>query len=204
MRGFTDKALILLPKVESWELKGDNYIYNFKQAIRNILAYCRKFDMAPYCLSSDETANHLGLHGVLYDMSSTYGDKFFLESKCGYRPVTTVSDHPEIYKKAIKRYPVIEGVSDEEYLTDLQKRDRYITKKIIDDYKFVVFFNTPNNPSFSVKSREEDGRIVVMVNSNNFTCKCYISGNEIPCEDLLQEQTCNRPLCDWSIQKEGV
>lgn len=204
MRGFTDKALILLPKTESWELKGDNYIYNFKQAINNILTYCHKFGMQPYCLSSDETANRLDLKNVLYDMSSTYGDKFFLESKCGYRAVDTVCDHPELYKKAIKRYPVTEDASDEEYLIALMKRDKYITKRIIDEYKFVVFFNTPNNPSFSVKSREEDERIVIIVNSNNFTCKCYISGNEIPSDDLLQEQTCNRPLCDWSIQKEGV
>ena len=65
MRGFTDKALILLSKPDSFEECGSIYKYDYKVAIDNIINYLDSMGISHDCLITDGLATNMNMHNPL-------------------------------------------------------------------------------------------------------------------------------------------
>lgn len=60
LQGFTDRALIILPSMYTWEHECDRYQYQVQEAVQNIRKIFKRWGIATYFTFSDEVA--LGLY----------------------------------------------------------------------------------------------------------------------------------------------
>ena len=85
MRGFTDKALILLSKPDSFEECGSIYKYDYKVAIDNIINYLDSMGISHDCLITDGLATNMNMHNPLWLATGAPEDMFFMRNFCGVR-----------------------------------------------------------------------------------------------------------------------
>ena len=186
MRGFTDKALILLSKPDSFEECGSIYKYDYKVAVDNIINYLD-------CLITDGLATNMNMHNPRWLATGAPEDMFFMRNFCG------VPDYPvvDLDKDAVdllrSKFEIKRGLSPEERFPIVSKRVKYMEKAIISTYAFVVVFGS----EFRVKSKAGDGRAVLRVNEKKFYTSMDLSGEPVSINDFLQIPYGNQCLSEW-------
>lgn len=205
MRGFCHKGVILFPKVESYEYKEDLYKINLAKAVKAIIQYLKEKDIAVGALTTDETAILVNPADVYWMQTLPDEDAFFVKNNCENMGLnfTQLEKYEDLYKDARLQLPVARGLSPEQRFEIVNKRNDMITKKLLEDAKLIVHFTVPNFSAYKVKPKEMDGKIFLVVNSNNFMLKCYLNGHETDSIPLLEVPYANRPLHQWEVLKNG-
>jgi len=198
MRGFTDKALILFPKAESMTDYTLAHKYKFDKCVQNIVALLKENGITPCCLSNDEVA-------VTYNVAEewwstdTPEDRFFYAHNCEgvCVPPMQITEDEELITAARKAYRIPKDLEDIQKRFDLAlKRTKYIEKKLIRDCKLIFYFKVHGNPSYTVSSLEEDGRIIAYITPATLTCKTFLSSREVSNTDMFGD-TANKPVYEW-------
>lgn len=202
MRGFSDTALVLFPKPESYENRTDDYHYKFKKAVNNLSAYLNNCDMKIKCFATDEVSLISGIKDATWIQTLNDADKFFMMTHNVNMTAWKWMDLekvPEKYDLAAKKFPLERGLTADQRFEVLVKRENLITKELIKEAKVVINFEQPNNPNYKVVSKEDDAKICIIISNRTFLPKCYLSGNEIDPNDLLAFQGANRPIYSWEV-----
>lgn len=193
MRGFTDKALILLSKPDSFEECGSIYKYDYKVAVDNIINYLDSMGISHDCLITDGLATNMNMHNPRWLATGAPEDMFFMRNFCG------VPDYPvvDLDKDAVdllrSKFEIKRGLSPEERFPIVSKRVKYMEKAIISTYAFVVVFGS----EFRVKSKAGDGRAVLHINEKKFYTSMELSGESVSINDFLQIPYGNQCLSEW-------
>ena len=193
MGGFTDKALILLSKPDSFEECGSIYKYDYKVAVDNIINYLDSMGISHDCLITDGLATNMNMHNPRWLATGAPEDMFFMRNFCG------VPDYPvvDLDKDAVdllrSKFEIKRGLSPEERFPIVSKRVKYMEKAIISTYAFVVVFGS----EFSVKSKAGDGRAVLRINEKKFYTSMELSGESVSINDFLQIPYGNQCLSEW-------
>lgn len=193
MRGFTDKALILLSKADSFNECGSIYKYDYKVAVDNIIQYLDSMGISHDCLITDGLATNMNMHNPRWLATGAPEDMFFMRNFCG------VPDYPvvDLDKDAVdllrSKFAIKRGLSPEERFPIVSKRVKYVERSLIASYSFVVVFGT----EFRVKSKEGDGRAVLRINEKKFYTSMELSGEQVPINDFLQIPYGNQCLSEW-------
>ena len=199
MKGFTDSALILLPHIECYEYKGDDYYKLLRKAIDNIIAYCKYTDMTPYMLMTDSVAMAENRNDVKWVQTLTPGDLIFAKHNCDIRAKDGAVKLIDAYKKALAKYPPSDPANVEEYFQGMLKRVDRIEKDYISKCKCIFTIQTPNHCSYNIKPTAGDGRILIKISNTNFMPTTYISDMEINPIELLNFPCANLPVIDWRL-----
>ena len=193
MRGFTDTALILLSKPDSFEECGSIYKYDYKVAVDNIINYLDSMGISHDCLITDGLATNMNMHNPRWLATGAPEDMFFMRNFCG------VPDYPvvDLDKDAVdllrSKFEIKRGLSPEERFPIVSKRVKYMEKAIISTYAFVVVFGS----EFRVKSKAGDGRAVLRINEKKFYTSMELSGESVSINDFLQIPYGNQCLSEW-------
>ena len=178
MRGFTDKALILLSKPDSFEECGSIYKYDYKVAIDNIINYLDSMGIS---------------HNPLWLATGAPEDMFFMRNFCGVPDYPVVDLDKDSVDLLRNKFEIKRGLSPEERFPIVSKRVKYMEKAIISTYAFVVVFGT----EFRVKAKEGDGRAVLRINEKKFYTSMDLSGEPVSINDFLQIPYGNQCLSEW-------
>lgn len=193
MRGFTDKAIILLSKPDSFEECGSIYKYDYKVAIDNIISYLDSMDISHDCLITDGLATRMNMHNPRWLATGAPEDMFFMRNFCGVPDYPVVDLDKDSVDLLRSKFVIKRGLSPEERFPIVSKRVKYVEKAIISTYAFVVVFGT----EFRVKSKEGDGRAVLRINEKKFYTSMELSGEPVSINDFLQIPYGNQCLSEW-------
>ena len=200
MRGFTTRALILFPKMDSYENKPSVYKFQFRKAVANLLSYLEEMDIQPCVFYTDDVARSLNLENVKYIKTLPISDEFFVKKYCDSMvDVMSVEDNEfeEFIMEAQKKDPGTLDMTVEQRFELVSRHNAAVVKKIIPQFNVVFHFAIPNRAQYKVTSKPDDGRIRVTVNANTFAPTVFFSGKEEdPC-DVLAAPYANRTLDNW-------
>lgn len=196
---YSDDAIILCPSYECYENKEESYYRNMSAALRNIILFLKSKDITPCMLTSDEVACRENPSGVTWLQTMTPGDVIFTRKNCVSVGIehSNVRQYPELYKKALEKYPIKASKNVDILFDGVLKRTSKTEKEIIKDAKVIFNIQTANNASYNIKPKEGSGVILINVKNGSFLPTCYLGDMEINPIDLLDYPMGNRPIYDW-------
>ncbi|MDR1523271.1 MAG: hypothetical protein LBS29_04905 [Endomicrobium sp.] len=205
MYGYADDGLLLLPKVESYEHRSETYHLDLRKAVNNLLSFCEIRKIQLKCFVTDEVAVLLNPKGVEWILTVPKEDYFFIRTNCDNmgKEYPNLISYNDLYTLARKKFPVEEKLNREQRFDVVLQREHFVTKKIIEKFKFVINIFTPNNAAYSVEPKEGDDKIILHVHNGNFIINGYINGYSTDIIDLLDLVYANRPLHTWKVENEN-
>lgn len=201
MKGFDTKALLLFPKIESYERRGYQYHHQFKTAVVNLVNYLTSVGIEAHAFYTDDVAREMRDKVDLKFVSTlTTTDKFFTSKYCdGMRDALELKmiEFPDIYNAITAKDPGSLDMSTEARFDMVLRHNAKAVAKIIPTYKIVIHFMIPNNTQYKVTSKPGDGKIRVHVSANTFIPTVYMSGQEENPIDIFGVGYANRGLDMW-------
>lgn len=202
MTGFTDKCLLLFPSADAWEYKTEFYYTRFNKSVGNLVKYISYCGMELYCLTSDEVAIITRPAGAKFVQTMNDGDSFFMREHNENMKIPsyiTIEKRPELYRGSEVKTPLRRGLTPDQRFEDILKRERFISKSVIQEFKAVFRIDQSKNVNYRVDSKENDGRILVNISSKDFIPTCYMSGKVWDCNDILGINGANNPVYKWEV-----
>ena len=202
MRGFDDKALILFPKLESYEHRPANYKFQFNQAVSKLIQYLDEIGMVPHAFYTDDVARSINIPGVQWVNTLGFQDKYFASKHCqgmsNFMNIPMI-EYEDIYNAVIAKDPWQDNMSEVETFNMLLRHETKALSKIIPMYKVVIHFMVKGNPKYKVTSKPADGKIRIIISAGTFIPTVYMSGNEENACDVLGKPYANRALDVWEV-----
>lgn len=202
MLGFADKALILLPKQQTYETRNATYKYDFLQSVKNIIKYLQMYDIQPYGLYTDDIMRDIRPEGVELLSILSMSDSYFAATNCdGMHDALTIKkwDQQDVIDKANLDAENIQDMSVEERFNLLLKHEKKVAKAFIASFKIVFIYNYSNKHNYIATSKPGDERIRVYVDANTFVPQVYMSGTEINACDILNLSCGSRAISKWEL-----
>lgn len=193
MRGFTDKALILLSSPQSYEESSPIYKYDYQLAVKNLVDYLHSVGITHDCFITDGLATRLNMYSPRWLATGAPEDMFFMRNYCNVRDYETVALKDTTLTRLRKKFPIERGLAPNERFPIVAKRVKYMERSLIASYQFISIFGK----DFSVKSKFGDGRAILHVNEKKFYTHIELSGMEVPINDFLQVPYANQCLSEW-------
>lgn len=193
MRGFTDRALILLSSLQAYDECGSMYKYDYQVAIKNLVEYLGSVGISHDCLITDALATRMNMFSPRWLATSAPEDMFFMRNYCGVKDYATVELEDGVLEELRKKFPIQRGLTPNERYPIVAKRVKHIERSLIANYQFVIVVGK----EFPVKSKPDDGRAILRVNEKKFYTSMELSGAEVPINDFLQVPYANQCLSEW-------
>lgn len=195
MKGFAERCLVLFPSPDFLEEKPDLHVARFRRSVDKLLSYLSYIGIEPCAFVSDEVslrwANNFTMLQTL-----PRPDMFFMQRHNDSMSVLKNIKYEfqeELCSEASKKFPVTSNSSVEERFSVACKRESFITKKLINDYKLVFYFTK----GYNVKSALNDGKLRVSIDSTSLVCTCRLSGQVMDVCSMFAFQGAQRPLYQW-------
>lgn len=203
MEGFTDRAILVLPRYATYDTRPSEWKRLFRKSLQTLINYFEVIGIKVYSFNSDELSDELKLKGLnTYDVV-TDEDKILLESfLLGGEKVPAGEEFPnekEIFTEVRKKYPVKRGTSILEKKDVFIKRDKWITKQIIKNSSLVINCESPTKSYYKVESKAGDNRIVIQLNSLNFSVGVKLSGEPTDAVAIFNYVKAYSPLYTWEV-----
>lgn len=193
MKGFSDRALILLSNLETYEECGFTYKYDYKLAVKNLINYLASVGVAHDCLITDRLAASIDMRDPRWLATGAPEDMFFMQSYCGVPKHGTVPLDDTTLARLRSKFPIERGLSPEDRFPIVAKRVKLAERVLIESYPVVVVFGQ----EFKVKSKPDDGRAILRIHEKKFYTSMELSGMEVPINDFLQIPYANQCLSEW-------
>lgn len=202
MQGFTDKAIILFPKYETYEFRPYGYKYNYRKAVDKMIKYLNSCGIDCHMFYTDDIARDLSPANVTWVSSLNMADRFFVSKHCDGMTNAMSRDilqYPEIYERLADPDVDIKSMSESERFNNILSNNFKNANEIIKEYKVIVHFSKQRENQYQVKPKNGDGKVIIEVSVNNFVPKTYMSGSEVSPIDLLARGYANRAVDVWEI-----
>lgn len=206
MRGFDTKALILFPKMETYNSRGYMYKNQIKRAVNNLVEYLKSMDIEPHVFYTDDVARDIRHPDFHYISTMSTADKFFAQKYCDGMPdalTIPMVEYPDIYNAITSKDPGSLDMSTEARFDMVLRHVNKAAAKIIPTYKIVIHFMMPNNAQYKITSKPGDGKIRIIVSANTFIPTAYMGGQEENPIDLLGVPYASRSLDNWECCDNG-
>lgn len=206
MRGFTDRALILCPSPVSVYGKPDRYKTHLNNALNNIHLFCEHNLMDVCILCSDQIAVEYVPKPVVTYSTLTKGDLVFMKQhNPAFKKLENreLSDkYNDIIKQASVKNPIEKGLIVDQRFSIIVKRESFVSRKIIQDFRLVFNIQPKNSKQYKAKTKDGDTRIVVNIDAFNFVATTEMSGKVMTTSEVIGLQTSNRPVYEWKVGEE--
>lgn len=193
MKGFTDKALLLLSDPSDLEEVTTSFRVSYMKAVENIIEYLKDNGIQHYCLLSDALTSRINMHNPVWLATGDSADMFFMQNFCSVPKYEAQPLTEDLALKVRTKFPIERGLSPEERFDIVSKRVRFTERALISRFNFVVVFGKQYNPT----TKPGDGRAVMRVDSHHFYTSLQLSGENIPINDFMQLSYANQCLSEW-------
>lgn len=206
MQGFCEKGILILPEINTVNGSDKRVAKLILLGLSNIIEYFDKIGIKLECPSIMDVAPSITDERIQWLNTLTPEDMFYAEEAFDRkRRVNEVDVDESYYITARTKFKAEKGMSAEDRLELIDKREKLITNNYIEDSTLVIMFEKERLSRYKVKSKEEDGRIVLNVNPSTLVMSARMSGESIPIEQLLDELSCARlPVSDWGVGLQDV
>lgn len=198
IQGFTQKALLLLPEIYSYQEGNTDYREHLVKTVRNIKEFCKKSNIYLDCFITDDLARELWIPDRWVQTLSS-GDMFFVRRNCEDMEHTfeNVQTYPELYQKLLSEIPNEEGASTDKRFGLILKRDAKARRVIEKDYKLIIQIYQAGAQKYRLK--KNSGVMYIKIHDMSFLAETYMSDTEISSIDLLGVPNANMPVYEWEV-----
>ena len=199
---FAREGLILMPAMETFEYKGEQYDILIRRAVDNVVALFHKCDITPCMFITDEAANIVNPAGVTWLQSISDKDYKFAKQYCtGIIDRKDNVKYPDLYLEANKKYPARKVTNVDDLLIDVNKRAAFVEKEIIKSMKVIFNIFTANKAAYNIKPKAGSNKILCNISNSTFSPTCFISDMEVNAAELLGFSDACRPVSEWRINE---
>jgi len=202
MKNFAKTAVVLLPKDDHYWSKDEMWIRAFDLSLKKMIKFINKnFEVKPDLLTTDSLAVYLSPDDCGWLNVSAPEDLYFARRNCeGLDKMPEGRDLPdEIYKKSRTKFPITRDMEKVKRFGVLVDREKLNLKEYVQNCKLVVTFENQNVAQYKVWKELKKDRIVLIVNSVNFTVKAFYNGEEIGISDLTGLAWTLNPVNTWEV-----
>jgi hypothetical protein len=200
MRGFTDKCLLLFPRIDTYRDKVNSYYRNMANTANKLIKYFRENEIDTYAFTTDDVAILTNMNGIKWINPLIKEDAFFVKNNC--RNMNTdfpnCTEYADALDKAKRSIPVAKGQAIEERFDDVIKRVRIATTEIIAYHNLIAHIHTTGQSAYRVTPKEGDKRCLLNIHNGNFTIKAFMGGLPQDPVLLLQRPYANQPVFLWN------
>lgn len=208
MRGFTKEVLIILPSADTYLHKDFISKLSFDSELRIVLTYIQGLTITPFFFNNNELAVVLHeLHKIpfSYQWISAFVKEDELFAKRGFIENLTNPPFGRVYEEfetlVRKQVKSRRGLTEQERFDLVVKRCRILNNLIINDFKFVITFETKTNEVYKVRSGyENDERIIWRYKAAIGSFESYMSGKPFSINTLTNYEHASRPLSKWEVE----
>ena len=206
MQGFCDKGILILPEINTINGSDKRVAKLILLGLSNIIEYFDKIGIKLECPSIMDSAPSITDKRIQWINTLTPEDMYYAEEAFNRKRRDNEIDIDESYYiTARTKFKAEKGMTANERLELIDKREKLITNNYIEDSTLVIMFEREKVSRYKVKSKDEDGRIILNVNPNTLIMSARMSGESIPIEQLLDELSCARlPVSDWGVGLHNV
>lgn len=203
MRGFTDKALIVCPKIATYDARNLDYQVKLLDSIKNFVAHLRNCGIKPYFIFTDELSHELPVPDMHWVSPLTAGDVFFIKNNVdGF---DTAKEPEYLFTSQIediaKKFKIERGLEREVRFEQVLKREVRGVKVLMENFNCIAVFHHPRNPSFKIpQSVEGDGKLIITVDHVAFLAQGMLGGVQVPIDSFLQLECATTPVFRWVIE----
>lgn len=195
MRGFTDKALILMPEYDDVMSYNPGHIIKMRNALSNLLTYLDSVWIESHGIYTDELIHTIDWeHRMklfnLFDAQDTY---FIYNNIADMKGIATAETWKS--KKPYKKSK--EFTDDMARFDEISKNEKKLAQQFIQDYKVVFNFMFKGKKHYKVASNPNDGNMRVYVDASTLIPEVYLSGEKVDACEMFQIDYGNLPLTDW-------
>ena len=195
-----DRVLIVFPAIETFNKFDESKLLRFRKGLKNIVRFFKEQGEDVYGIASDTC-----LVELFTDLDIKYlnvlapSDRFALD-KLGYSEayIHDAEDvDSNIYRSIGNKVKMLPGISTEERLDNILKREKYAGNMLIRQEPCVLTFGTPSNSVYTVKSKDGDKRVVLRVELNCFTMSSTFSNHPIALKYMLNTEQVLNTIDNW-------
>lgn len=202
MKGFTNRAVIVLPRPEHISTRHITYKERLNRSINAMIDYLEYCGAEVYALASDEVAQNMKHPKIKFIANSSKGDSFFIKNNAENMGEMIEGDrefHKALITGIVQKYPNMANQDDETRIKLILKRVAAISSAILESEKLVVNFAAHRNPTFKIPpTNEEQERMLIDINEINNQVEVYMGGISISPLDILDFNGATRPLHLWT------
>lgn len=202
MRGFTDKALILLPDYPIYTEKPEGWKLKLTTSLNNLCAYLDSVEVAQHFLYTDDTARVYRRRITNWVCSLSKADLFFVSKHCDDMQDAMslrMIEFPDLYMDIARKDMVDAKATEAERFNMVVRHNNAANKEIYSKYKVIFAYTKKNKQTWRVHSKDGDGMIRVYIDPDTFIPECYMSGSAIDMCDALGVDYANRALTLWEV-----
>lgn len=201
MQGFCESGILILPEINTVNGEDKQYASLLFKGLENVVKYFANIGIQLECPSIMEFAPSVQIDGIQWINTLTPEDTFFAEEAFKRKRRPNEKDIDDFYYvKARTKFPAQKGLSGDDRVELIDKREKFITNSYIEDKELVLLFENPRLSRYKVKSKEDDGRIVITVNPNTFVMSAKMSSEDVLIEELLEGyKWAKMPVSDWRL-----
>ncbi len=200
MDNFTDKALLILPKKDTYTGASSLWKERFSKTIKLIPEIFKSnYDIEMFYLTSNKISNiDMSNYKEIYDI--TKEDTEFLNIKYPvFYPRRDNKDFIEIKTKSLSRFPSKRGMSDEDREKLIDNRLIFIGKEIAKSFKLIISLERINNSYYNIKHGKMDKRIILRMDYESFKMIPYIASEQCSIIDIMNRQWAYKPIYEWEV-----
>lgn len=201
MHNFTDRALILFPKLDTYNAKTANAKYRMHLAYQQLDKFLAAHHIEPHAFYTDDVAHEMRSE-LKWVSALGPADNFFISKKCVGLTDALSREHiafPDIIDSVVSYDIDYASLTDEMRFELVLKHAKKAISKIIPQYKLIIHFVKRNNAQYKVTKRTGDGRVVMEIDVDNFVPTIYMSGMEVNPTEFLQVPYGNLPVYSWKV-----
>lgn len=202
MYGFTDKALILFPKLDDYDAKPYSWKQKFQTSLDNLYKYLNMNAIDVHMFYTDDVARKYPNRVDRWLNPLSKADSFFVSKHCvgmGDCMKTPMKEFPELCAEIARKDMVDTNASELDRFNMILRHTTAATKEIMKDYSLIIHFHKKSRLQYTVKSKPEDNRILVNVDCDNLVPICLMSGEEADIIDVFNLGCANRAMYLWEV-----
>lgn len=194
LKGFCNKAILLLP--DETYLTGLTYTTEtyLERACINLVKFCKDNDIELEYFATNRLINieDAKLINPLSEEDTIFMSNIY--NMTSLKNVPTIDD--KYLKPARDKYPTKRGLSKEDRLAIIIKREKTAVNLFLKDASFIIDMQKASTRVYKYESVENDCKIYLKINPSNYVPEIYMSGQRMSASDILGEGY-NNPVRLW-------
>lgn len=202
MQGFCTEGVLLFPSIKAFEDKPLSYLNQFEKGISNIIKLFQRNAIQLYGLMTDEVALTVRRpEGLGWIEAIPPEDGYFIRTNCVQlgNNIQGVKHYPDIAREVKAKLPLEQGCTRDERFELVERRTKLANKLLFKEMKCIVHVCFKSNLEYSIKPKESDNTLFMIVDAKTWLLDTYINGQAIDPVKLL-----GLPYATMGINKWGT
>lgn len=196
MQVYSTDALLIPPPIEYIEDVLSGFREKVLLSVTTILEMMKESGYKTYIFETDEVSALLPDNIATRLATLNNLDRMFVSKNCNIQLTDSSTRFSELVKKSTERYKT----NTKDKFDLIVDRDLYVKRRIVKEFKTIVFFE---NPMQQIKFKpKNEGQLSIII-GRNLMANAYMGAKEISLDNVLFKGAGLIPVYEWRNRNES-